>query len=233
MKILIIIPAYNEDQNIVNLIKIIQKNYLNYDILIIDDSSNSLTKESIEKNKFKNLEYIKRNIKMGRGNAVRFGFEYSIKKLYDYIIEMDADCSHDPHEIKNLLEKITKNNFDLIIGSRYLNKSKIIGWPLKRRIFSKLANFLARFLFGFDITDYTNGFRIYNRQSIIELMKYDINNHGFIYLTETLVILKKKNYLVGECSTIFINRKHGNSSLKINEIINSLLGIFKIKIRKI
>ena len=70
MKILIIIPAYNEDQNIVNLIKIIQKNYLNYDILIIDDSSNSLTKEIIEKNKFKNLEYIKRNIKMGRGNAV-------------------------------------------------------------------------------------------------------------------------------------------------------------------
>ena len=119
------------------------------------------------------------------------------------------------------------------IGSRYLKKSKIIGWPIKRKIFSKLANLLAQFLFGFDISDYTNGFRVYNRRSITELLKYEINNNGFIYLTETLIILKKKKYRIGEYPTIFINRKFGRSSLRLKEIINSLLGIFKIKFRKI
>ena len=87
-------------------------------------------------------------------------------------------------------------------------------------------------MFGFDISDYTNGFRVYNR-SITELLKYEIQNNGFIYLTETLIILKKKKYRIGEYPTIFINRKFGSSSLRLKEIINSLLGIFKIKFRKI
>ena len=152
---------------------------------------------------------------------------------FDYIIEMDSDCSHDPTEIKFLLQKIENENYDLIIGSRYLKTSKIVGWPLKRKIFSKFANLLAQILFGFDISDYTNGFRIYSSRSINEILKYEIKNNGFIYLTETLVILKNKKFRISEYPTIFINRKFGNSSLKLNEIINSLLGIFKIKFRKI
>ena len=170
---------------------------------------------------------------MGRGSAIRYGFEYANKHSFDYTIEMDSDCSHDPNEIKFLLQRITNKNYDLVIGSRYLKKSKIIGWPIKRKVFSKLANLLAQFLFGFDISDYTNGFRVYNSRSITELLKYEIKNNGFIYLTETLIILKKKKYRIGEYPTIFINRKSGISSLRLKEIINSLLGIFKIKFRKI
>ena len=233
MKILIIIPAYNEDENIIKLIKIIQNEYTNIQIILIDDSNNFLTKQNIEKYKFSNLQYVKRDMKLGRGSAIRYGFEYSTRHSFDYIIEMDSDCSHDPNEIKFLLQKIKSKNYDLIIGSRYLKNSKIVGWPLKRKIFSKLANLLAQILFGFDISDYTNGFRIYSSRSINEILKYKIKNNGFIYLTETLVILKNKKFRIGEYPTIFINRKFGNSSLKLNEIINSLLGIFKIKFRKI
>ena len=233
MKVLIIIPAYNEDENIIKLIKIIQNEYKNIQIILIDDSNNFLTKQNIEKYKFSNLQYVKRDMKLGRGSAIRYGFEYSTRNYFDYIIEMDGDCSHNPNEIKFLLQKITNKNYDLVIGSRYLNKSKIIGWPIKRKIFSKLANLLAQLLFGFDISDYTNGFRVYNRRSITELLKYEIKNNGFIYLTETLIILKKKKYRIGEYPTIFINRKFGSSSLRLKEIINSLLGIFKIKFRKI
>ncbi len=233
MKVLIIIPAYNEDENIIKLIKIIQNEYANVNIILIDDSNNFLTKQNIENYKFSNLKYVKRDVKMGRGSAIRFGFEYANQHFFDYIIEMDSDCSHDPNEIKFLLEKITNKNYDLIIGSRYLKKSKIVGWPIKRKIFSKLANLLAQFLFGFDISDYTNGFRIYSRRSITELLKYEIKNNGFIYLTETLIILKKKKFLIDEYPTIFINRKFGSSSVRLKDIVNSLLGIFKIKFRKI
>lgn len=233
MKVLIIIPAYNEDENIIKLIKIIQNEYANIDIILIDDSNNFITKQNIENYKFSNLKYIKRDMKMGRGSAIRYGFEYANKHSFDYTIEMDSDCSHDPKEIKFLLQKITNKNYDLVIGSRYLKESKIIGWPIKRKVFSKLANLLAQFLFGFDISDYTNGFRIYNSRSISELLKYEIKNNGFIYLTETLIILKKKKYRIGESPTIFINRKFGSSSVKLKEIINSLLGVFKIKFRKI
>ena len=138
MKVLIIIPAYNEDENIIKLIKIIQKEHANINIILIDDSNNFTTKRNIENYKFSNLKYIKRNMKMGRGSAIRYGFEYANKHSFDYTIEMDSDRSHDPNEIKFLLQKITNKNYDLVIGSRYLKKSKIIGWPIKRKIFSKI-----------------------------------------------------------------------------------------------
>ena len=233
MKILIIIPTYNEDKNIINLINDIELKYKKYKILIIDDSSNLLTKKLINKSEFRNLEYFKRNTKLGRGNAVRFGFNYAVKNLYEYVIEMDGDYSHDPNEIQHLVKKIISDKSDLVIGSRYLPKSQILGWPLKRRLFSILANYFARILFSFKITDYTNGFRIYNMKSINELTKYKIKNHGFIYLTETLVILQKKNFMITEYPVVFNNRKLGKSSLKFKEILNSLYGIFEIKFRKI
>ena len=170
---------------------------------------------------------------MGRGSAVRFGFEYSKKNKFDYILEMDADLSHNPFEIKLLLNNLISKKHDLVIGSRYLKNSKIIGWPIKRRIFSKLSNFFAKFLFGFKLTDYTNGFRVYNANAINELIKYPIENNGFMYLTETFTILKKKNFKISEQATVFINRKKGSSSLKLSEILSSFLGIIKLKLKKL
>ena len=231
--LLIIIPAYNEGKNLIDLLKKIKAENENWSIIIVDDSESGEADKLIENYKEKKIYYIKRNLKMGRGNAVRFGFEYSKKNKFDYVIEMDADLSHNPAEIKPLLTKLISKKYDLVIGSRYLKDSKIIGWPIKRRIFSKLSNFFARFLFGFGLTDYTNGFRVYNANAINELVKHPIENNGFMYLTETFTILKKKNFRISEQATIFINRKKGSSSLRLSEILRSLVGIIKLKLKKL
>ena len=231
--LLIIIPAFNEGKNLIELLKKINLEKQSWKVIIIDDSENFETKELVENYKNERVVFINRKVKMGRGNAVRFGFEYSIKNKFDYILEMDADLSHDPGEIKILLEKLIKYKYDLVIGSRYLNKSKIIGWPIKRRVFSKLSNIFASFLFGYAITDYTNGFRIYNAKAIRELIKHPIENNGFMYLTETLTILKKKNYKISEQATVFINRRRGASSLRLSEVLRSLIGIIKLKLNKL
>lgn len=231
--LLIIIPAYNEGKNLIELLKKIKSENDNWNIIIIDDSENFETNKLIENYKEKKIYYIKRNLKMGRGSAVRFGFEYSKKNKFDYILEMDADLSHNPSEIKLLLNKLISKKYDLVIGSRYLKNSKIIGWPIKRRIFSKLSNFFAKFLFGFGLTDYTNGFRVYNSKAINELIKYPIENNGFMYLTETFTILKKKNFKISEQATVFINRKKGSSSLRLSEILKSFVGIIKLKLKKL
>ena len=231
--LLIIIPAYNEGKNLIELLKKIKSENDNWNIIIIDDSENFETNKLIENYKEKKIYYIKRNLKMGRGSAVRFGFEYSKKNKFDYILEMDADLSHNPSEIKLLLNKLISKKYDLVIGSRYLKNSKIIGWPIKRRIFSKLSNFFARFLFGFGLTDYTNGFRVYNSKAINELIKYPIENNGFMYLTETFTILKKKNFKISEQATVFINRKKGSSSLRLSEILRSFVGIIKLKLKRL
>jgi dolichol-phosphate mannosyltransferase len=231
--LLIIIPVYNEGKNLIKLLKKIKSENENWNIIVVDDSESFETNKLIANYKEKKIHYIKRNLKMGRGNAVRFGFEYSKKNKFDYILEMDADFSHNPAEIKLLLKKLIYKKYDLVIGSRYLKDSKIIGWPMKRRIFSKLSNYLARFLFGYVLTDYTNGFRVYNARAINEIIKYPIENNGFMYLTETFAILKKKNYKISEQATIFINRKEGSSSLRLSEILRSFIGIIKLKFRKI
>jgi len=231
--LLIIIPAYNEGKNLIDLLKKIKSENASWSIIIVDDSENFETNKLIDNYKEERVYYTKRNLKMGRGNAVRFGFEYSIKNKFDYILEMDADFSHNPAEIKLLLNKLISNKYDLVIGSRYLKDSKIIGWPIKRRIFSKLSNFYAKFLFGFELTDYTNGFRVYNASAINELIKHPIENNGFMYLTESCVILKKKNYKIFEQATIFINRKKGSSSLRLPEILRSFIGIIKLKLKKL
>ena len=231
--LLIIIPAYNEGENLINLVKKIETINYNWNIIIIDDSDNLRTKKLINDYTNKKLHYVKRDIKMGRGNAVRYGFQYSIKNNFEYTLEMDADFSHDPDEINLLLKKIVESKSDLVIGSRYLKESKINGWPLKRLIFSKFSNFFAKCLFGSGITDYTNGFRIYNSNSINEIMKHKIVNNGFMYLTETFSILKKKNYKITEHSTIFTNRQRGISSVTLSEIINSFIGIIKLRFRKL
>ena len=231
--LLIIIPAYNEGKNLIELLKKIRSENENWSIIIVDDSESFETNKLIENYKEKKIYYIKRNLKMGRGSAVRFGFEYSKKNKFDYILEMDADLSHNPSEIKLLLNKLISKKHDLVIGSRYLKNSKIIGWPIKRRIFSKLSNFLAKFLFGFGLTDYTNGFRVYSADAINELIKYPIENNGFMYLTETFTILKKKNFKISEQATVFINRKKGSSTLRLSEILRSLVGIIKLKLKKL
>ena len=169
--------------------------------------------------------------KLGRGSAIRLGFEYAIKNDYSTIIEMDSDLSHDPKDLLNMVNKFKKENFDIIIGSRYLKESKIINWGKKRIVFSKLGNFLARFLFKYSIKDYTNGFRVYNNEVIKKVIQSKQINFGFIYLTEILIISIKNGFSISEVPITFVNRLKGKSSVNLKSIIESFLGLLILKIK--
>jgi len=231
-KISIIIPAYNESENISKLLKKIKLN-IKSQIIIVDDSNNNLTENILKNNKIK-INYIKRHKKLGRGSAVLEGLKKALKnKKKNIFIEMDADLSHPPSELKRNLKFFERNKLDLLIGSRYLKESQIINWPISRKIFSKLANYLARFLLKIPCTDYTNGYRIYSRSAAKKIVqKCGKIGDGFIILSEILLVLYKNNFKIGEIKTKFVNRSRGESSANLKLIIASLVGLIKIFLKR-
>lgn len=232
MNIGIIIPTYNEDKEVFDLIKLINKNLKIKYILIIDDTKNSKIKNI--SSYFNNIIYINRKKKKGRGSAIIYGIKFLIKRDVNIIIEMDADLSHNPNEIKRNIKLFKKNKIDLLISSRYLNKSKIINWPLKRIVFSKCSNYLAKILLKIPITDFTNGFRIYssNTFNIITKNCGKIGD-GFVVLSEIVYEIYRNNLKISETPTIFKNRIRGESSVDFKLIFDSLIGLIKIYLKKI
>lgn len=226
-KIAIIIPAYNETENLKNLVTKINQNLNNCEIYIVDDSKTNESEKTLEQ--FKNINYIFRGKKLGRGSAVLLGIAKCIEKKFDIYIEMDADFSHNPDELEEKIKKFIQSKADILIASRYLKESKIINWNLSRRIFSKLSNFLARRLLKIPISDYTNGFRIYSHQAANLISnKCGKIGDGFIVLSEILVVLFNNSLNIVEDSTIFVNRKRGESSVNLKLIIQSFLGLIKL-----
>jgi dolichol-phosphate mannosyltransferase len=233
MSIAIIIPAFKESDNIEKLIFSILKILKDPIIVIVDDSPNKEIQEKIKN--FNNIRYIYRGKKLGRGSAVIEGMKNLVnEKEISKIIEMDADLSHDPSEINNNLKIFEKDNLDLLISSRYLKDSRIINWNLSRKIFSLLANRFAKFVLKIPITDYTNGFRIYSRNSIKHIvLNCGKIGGGFIILSEILVELYCNNFKVKEVPSVFKNRIRGESSVTLRLILNSFFGLLKIYKKKI
>lgn len=234
-KIAIVIPAYNEDKNLIKLIKEIRKKTKSI-IIIVDDSKNLKTKKIINSNKIKNLYYFHRGKKLGRGSAVLFGFRKLLKKNKNLncFIEMDADMSHSPKELLRNISFFYNNSLDLLIGSRYLKDSKIINWPISRRILSKLSNVLARILLGVPVNDYTNGYRFYSKRAVKTIVsKCNKSGGGFIILSEIILVLFNKKYKISEIQTIFRNRIRGESSVNLNLVFESFFGLIKLFILKI
>jgi dolichol-phosphate mannosyltransferase len=221
----IIIPTYNEEKNIVSLVDNIRRSSTPKFIVIIDDSKRSMKSLLLKKN----IIYIHRKKKLGRGSAVILGMKVLIKKKLETFIEMDADHSHSPSEIKKNLFIFNKKNLDLLIASRYEKKSQIIGWPLRRRVLSRLANLLAKFFLKVPINDYTNGFRIYSRRAVLRVVKnFKNSTDEFIILSEIVTELYYANYLIDSIETKFVDRKFGKSSVNFNLLIKSFFGLLLI-----
>jgi dolichol-phosphate mannosyltransferase len=228
MKIGFVLPCYNEFENIFILINQIKKIFDNHQIIVIDDSSTNEIKQKIVK--YKNVKYFKRKKKSGRGSAVIYGMRKMLKeKNISHIVEMDTDLSSHPRELIRNLKFFNKEKLDLLIMSRYLHGSKIINWPLRRRIFSFLSNKLAYFLLRVKVSDYTMGYRVYSKKAV----EYVVKNcgkvgDGFIVLSEILAELNHANFKINDIRTTFTNREKGSSSVNIKLIYQSLIGIFKI-----
>jgi|TARA_B100001964_G_scaffold237702_1_gene301729 dolichol-phosphate mannosyltransferase len=232
-QIAIIIPTYNEEKNIERLIKKIRYHISNVLIVVVDDSNNDKILNIVKKKKL-NIIYFNRGKKLGRGSAVIFGLKKILnKKKIKAFIEMDADFSHDPVELKRNIKYFFEGSLDLLIGSRYLKESKIINWSLSRRIFSYLANFSARNLLQIPIQDFTNGYRIYSRRSVKRIVKNCGKiGDGFIILSEILVELYLNNYKIDEIHSKFVNRTRGESSVNFKLILEAFFGLVKIYFKK-
>lgn len=225
MSIGIVIPCFNEEKNILKLIKQL-KNKIKKDhrIVVIDDSKNNL------KIKIKKVLYIHRKKKLGRGSAVLVGLKTLLnKKKIKYFIEMDADFSHSPNEINSNLKFFNKKKLDLLISSRYLKKSKILNWPLTRKILSKLSNILIKFLLKIPVHDFSNGFRIYSRKAAALIIKNcGKKDSDFIILSEIISFIYHNNLKISEVKTIFRNRLRGESSVNLTLILKSFYNLFYI-----
>ncbi len=238
MKALIVLPSFNEKENIVDLIiSILAISKLFY-IVVVDDNSPDGTFEAVENAKSsmsdfdrERLHLIKRFEKDGRGGAVWDGIRWGLSSSndFEYFVEMDCDFSHNPNEIQTGLNIVFKG-FDLVLGSRYPD-GKIINWPLKRRIFSRFANFLCRILISWKFHDYTNGYRFYNRKSAIHLSKSRTMFKGYINLSETIAKLLKRDFSIAAFPIIFENRKLGKSNTDLKEMLGSFFAIFQIAAR--
>jgi len=225
----IILPTYNESENIRDLILAIEGLKIDPLILVIDDSSPDGTQEIVKglQSEFSNIMLIVRPRKMGLGTAIREGFKFliSLPIKPKYVITMDADFSHDPRDVPRLLEH-AKEGYDVVVGSRYVEGGEIAGWTPSRVMTSKMANKVARATIRLPISDFTSGFRCYSIGYVQKALP-NLRSKTFEIQIETLKQAKSLNMKVAEIPIKFVNRKRGKSKLSIREIIDFSIFIAK------
>lgn len=233
MKIWIIIPTYNEKENIVDLVESISQSIQNYDwhILIVDDNSPDGTGNIAEslKNKYP-LEVLHRQGKLGLGSAYRAGFKYCLVKGADLIFEMDADFSHQPKDLPRMVQVI-QDGHDMAIGSRKVKGGKIIGWNLWRKFCSNGAMFFSRLVLGIKTRDVTAGFRCYTKQ-VLESFDLDkIKSNGYAFQEEMVYRVEKSGFKIAEIPVTFPDRERGKSKLNKKDIIEFFIVMLRLKFK--
>ena len=233
-KSLIIIPTFNEKENIVKVLDIIKSLKLpNLDILIIDDNSPDGTAEIVKEymKSHSNIHLKEREGKLGLGTAYIAGFKYAIEHKYDYIFEMDADLSHDPAAIPKFLEAIKEA--DLVIGSRYLTGVNVINWPLIRLFISVMASKYTRIITGLPIHDCTSGFKCFRREVLENIPLEEVSSSGYSFQIEMNFKAWKRGYRIKEVSIIFYDRTVGSSKMSKKIIIEAIFMVWKLKINSL
>ncbi|HRI45818.1 MAG TPA: polyprenol monophosphomannose synthase [Ignavibacteriaceae bacterium] len=233
-KSLIIIPTYNEMENIPKLIPYVFSLYENgVDILVVDDNSPDGTSDYVKSlmTNEPRLHLITREKKLGLGTAYCAGFKYAIQQKYDFIFEMDADFSHDPKEISNFLE--AAKNSDLVLGSRYNSGVNVINWPMQRLLLSYFANKYTRIITGMPISDATGGFKCFRRE-VLEAIELDnIRSNGYSFQIEMTFKAWKKGFRITEIPIIFTDRQVGKSKMSQKIVREAALMVWKLRFRSI
>ena len=233
---LIIIPTYNEAENIVTVINKIFSIDDNNSILVVDDNSPDGTSNIVKNLKNANVDklfLITRDKKDGLGSAYKEGFKWALENKYSYIFEMDADLSHDPNEIKNLKRLLINNECDVAIGSRYLEGVSVVNWPLSRIFLSYFANIYVRIITSMPVKDSTSGFIGYSNEALSSLNINRIKFNGYAFQIEMKFKLWKKKFKLMEHQIIFVNREHGNSKMNKSIIFEAIIGVVKLKLNSI
>ena len=230
-KTIVIIPTYNEKDNIKIIIDKIFKYNENVSILFVDDNSPDGTSIEIEKYNDKRVNIIKREKKLGLGSAYIKGFQWAITNGFDYVVQMDADLSHNPADIINITSYI--DNYDLVIGSRYVNGISIVNWPLSRLILSYCANLYARIITGVPIKDITGGFKAISVNFLKKINLNNIKSEGYSFQIEINFLAWMNNCKIKEVPIIFTDRTRGESKMSKIVILEAIYMVPYLFLKKI
>ena len=230
-KSLVIIPTFNEMENIPKLIPEVLSKDEGIEVLVVDDSSPDETADYVEKLKQNNnkIHLIKRDYKMGLGTAYITGFKYALDHSFDYIFEMDADFSHDPIEIVNFLSEI--KNYDLVLGSRYISGVNVVNWPMRRLILSYSANIYTKIITGLHIKDATGGYKCFRREVLEAIDLDEIKSNGYAFQIEMTFKAWKKGFKIKEIPIIFVDRVKGTSKMSKKIVREAVIRVWKLRIR--
>jgi dolichol-phosphate mannosyltransferase len=231
MKTLVIIPTYNELHNIQKLIPEILELYPEINILVVDDNSPDGTADYVTElgKKDNRVICLKREKKLGLGTAYVAGFKYMLTNGYDAAIQMDADFSHDPREIKNF-QKIM-DIYDLVIGSRYIYGVRVINWPIRRLLLSYFANFYTRVITGLPVKDATGGFKCFRREVLQAIDLDKIHSNGYSFQIEMNFITWKKNFKLTEIPITFVDRVKGSSKMSKKIVREAVTMVWKLRFK--
>lgn len=229
-KALIVIPTYNESDNIVNLIKEILSLSIvdiKLDVLVIDDNSADGTSDLVKNMNLTNVNVIDREKKMGLGTAYILGFKHAIQNGYDFVFEMDADFSHDPKSLLGFLEII--DEFDLVIGSRYLDGIAVVNWPLSRLIISLGASIYTRMITFLPVNDVTAGFMCYRVESLKQVNLDAIKSNGYSFQIEMKYRMWKHGFKLKEIPIVFVDRRAGISKMSKKIVYEAAFMVWKLR----
>ncbi len=230
MKTLVIIPTYNERENIERIIPLVLEKDPSIHVLIVDDGSpdgtgqiaDSMSKESDR------IFVIHRKNKSGLGTAYIAGFKFALEKSYDYIFEMDCDFSHDPKYLPHFLE--TVQDVDLVLGSRYISGVNVINWPMSRLLLSYYANVYSRIITGLPVKDATGGFKCYRRE-VLEAIDLDkVKSNGYSFQIEMSFRAWKKGFKIKEIPIVFEDRKEGQSKMSKKIVREAIWMVWRLRL---
>lgn len=233
---LVIVPTYNEANNISELINEVFNQGDNIDLLIVDDGSPDGTADLVKKaqDKFEDRLYlIERSGKLGLGTAYVRGFKFAMEHDYSFICEMDADFSHDPKDLPKLIAEVKSGRADVAVGSRYANGISIINWPLSRLILSYSANLYARFITGLPIFDTTAGFKCIHRKVLENISVENIRSNGYAFQIELHFRAWQAGFTLKEVAIIFREREEGVSKMSQGIVWEAIWRVWKLKIQSI
>ena len=231
---LVIIPTYNEKENIEAIIRAVFSQEKIFDVLVVDDSSPDGTSQIVKKlqSEFSNLFIEIRKEKNGLGTAYIHGFKWALAKGYEYIIEMDADFSHSPSDLIKLYNACAIDEADYSIGSRYLNnKINVVNWDFKRLFLSYFASKYVRIITQIPIYDTTAGFVCYHRKVLESINLDKIEFVGYAFQIEMKFNAWKRKFMHKEVSIIFTDRKRGTSKMSTSIISEAVFGVIKMKLK--
>jgi dolichol-phosphate mannosyltransferase len=231
MKILVVIPTYNEKDNIPRLLPQVLGQAEGVEVLVVDDGSPDGTGDLVKNMGASDprIHLLTRPVKMGLGTAYVAGFRYALEHQYDLVFEMDADFSHSPAEIPNFLKKI--QDADLVLGSRYTNGIRVLNWPIKRLMLSYFANVWTRFMTGLPLDDATGGFKCYRIDVLRAINLEGIRSNGYAFQIEMSYKAWRKGFRLAEIPIVFLDRHAGSSKMSKQIVYEAFFMVWKLLLR--